>query len=216
MRLDPYFVFGNNQTGDEDNIDLWALLAIRDLDGVQDDIIFELTNSGLVNDPTTFTSTKQLGDDPIATENAQVFDANGDVIDPQDHDFVTVLGNQCAEDSGGPGVFGRLNYIDCNDPDQADQDRIDVLFDNNIGNNVAEFIGIIPEFNAILDDLIALGYDTISIDEHWFQQTNGFEDTFIVGALPIEPPTDIAEPMTLSLLGLGLFGVAASRRRTVL
>ncbi len=66
---DPVFVFDNNQVGEDANasIRLWGLLALRDLQGLMPDLVFEFTNNGVVA-PDAFASTKVLGDDPLSNE----------------------------------------------------------------------------------------------------------------------------------------------------
>ena len=115
-------------------------------------------------------------------------------------DFVVVDGIACFD--------AAFQIVECGSTNES------VRFSNNLGNNLAEFIGFLPELTAA--DLIAYrdyGYTTLSVDERYFGNTNGFEDTFIVTNASI---AKVPEPSTVLLLGLGLalFGYSVSRRKT--
>lgn len=175
LTWDPYFVFANNQvgSGDGQDLSLWAMVSALDIEGVQADINWEFTN-GDYTAPGVNT-TKNFGNDPTLPD-----------------DYVVVDGDFC--------LNAALIEIDC----VADAANVYLYFNNNIGNNVSEFIGFIPELTYnYLQLLLALGYDVLSVDARYFDNTDGFDDIFIVLGSP-EPGRSLPEPSSLALLGLGL------------
>lgn len=214
---DPVFVFDNNQVGNtrEPDIKLWGLLAVRDLinpDLANKDLVFEFrgcdadtagvgsasdpvgcdaqvptvldpnNNSTNPSTPATFATTKALGDDPLVDQ------------------YAAVQRQFCVNEA----TFNEVVCPNGNPPGIA-------KFNQNLGTNEAEFFGFLPELTGQnLKNLLALGYDTLSIDLRFFDQTNGFEDLFIL-AMGRENTTP--EPGSLALIGLAGLGFAAVQRR---
>jgi len=227
---DPVFVFDNNQKGltDLPDLKLWGLVALREIDGLDgagnilqsalDDVVFEFrgcdadttgaapgplnpsdplgcdvqsptvldpnnnsTNS-LGFDPSTYDGGKSLGDDPLLDQYAAV---------QRQFCVDTATFNEVACPNGNPPGIAK--------------------FDQNLGTGEAEFFGFLPGLTGSrLSQLLADGYDTLSIDLRFFDQTNGFEDLFIIA---MGSRNTIPEPGSLALLGLGGLGFAAVQRR---
>lgn len=100
------------------------------------------------------------------------------------------------------GVF--LGFGTCGDLGLANCDTIN----QNLGANEVAF----SVFNQQLSDLIndpTSGVFFMNVDFVTTGQSNGFEQLFITAA----SITDVPEPAMLSLFGLGLLGIAATRRR---
>jgi hypothetical protein len=212
---DPVFVFDNNQVGrtTEPDLSLWGLLAVRDLFGDTNlaNEVFEFrgcdadagggvsdpvgcntqtptvlnpnNNSTNPSTPETFTTDKALGDSPLLDQ------------------YAAVQRQFCVEEA-------TFNEVVC---PSGNPDGI-VKFNQNLGTNQAEFFGFLPELTgARLKELLEMGFDTLSIDLRFFNQTNGFEDLFILAMG--QENTTIPEPGSLALLGMGAIGYAATRRR---
>ncbi len=212
---DPVFAFDNNQVGEDADasIKLWGVLALRDLQGQLPTLVFEFrgcnedtlggigepagsgggsdplgcapnsqvlepNNNETVVDPTTFTSDKALGDDPLLDE------------------YALVQGEYCVDTN--------FKEVLCNGSEA-------VRFNQNLGTNLAEFFGFLPELTgAKLQTRMNEGYDVLSMDLRFFDQSNGFEDLFI---LAMGETNTTPEPGSLALLGLGGLGFAAVQRR---
>ncbi len=217
---DPVFVFDNNQKGNTNlpDLKLWGLLAVRDLFGGTglDDVVFEFrgcdadtagpdsdsdplgcdgqdptvlnpnNNSTSPSDPSTFLTDKVFGDP--------------DFDDPLLDQYAAVQRQFCVNTS----TFDEVACPNGNPPGIA-------KFDQNLGTGEAEFFGFLPGLTGSrLEQLLADGYDTLSIDLRFFDQTNGFEDLFIIA---MGSRNSIPEPGSLALLGLGGLGFAAVQRR---
>jgi hypothetical protein len=217
---DPVFVFDNNQLGNTSrpDIKLWGLLAVRDLfDATGNpqvsplaDLVFEFrgcdadavpggasdpfgcdaqtptvldpnNNSTNPSTPSTFITAKSLGDDPLLDQYAAV----------QRQFCVDAAFNEVVCPSGNPPGIAK--------------------FDQNLGTGDAEFFGFLPDLTgSALQALLAKGYDTLSVDMRFFDQTDGFEDLFI---LAMGSRNTTPEPGSLALLGGAGVGFAALRRR---
>jgi hypothetical protein len=101
------------------------------------------------------------------------------------------------------GVF--LGFGTCVELSLSNCDTIN----QNLGANEVAFAA----FNQLLSDLINndLNVAFMNIDFVTSGQSNGFEQLFITAA---DIPTLVPEPTALSLFGLGLLGLAVTRRRS--
>ncbi|MCB1909876.1 MAG: PEP-CTERM sorting domain-containing protein [Rhodocyclaceae bacterium] len=237
------FFFNNNQlnqTQAQQSLAAWGQLWITDAAGnvVDPDGVggpetgyFEFTNNNSpyalvseggggvpLGDPTGYTSTGRTA--PTATTLA-----DGTVLT----DYVLSGGELCA-DAG-------LNFVDCDDPS-----AVIGPVNHNLGANNAAYAIVFPELNALLDALIAnaaldLTQYTLHIDlrmgcdptlfgvdpdalicdgeladgSGWGKNlNNGYEQVFIGTAARVQ---QVPEPAVLTLLGIGMLGLAASRRQ---
>jgi len=212
---DPVFVFDNNQVGEDTDasIKLWGVIALRDIDGL-DGLGNQLQNP-LANLVFEFRGCNDNGfptGDPggCAPNSPKVLDPsnNETVVDPTLFTSNNALGDDPLVDEYAL-VQGEY-CVDANFAEVACDGNQEVEFDQNLGTGNAEFFGFLPELTgARLKQLLAMGYDVISMDLRFFDQSNGFEDLFIMAMRP----ESIPEPGSLALLGLGGLGFAAFQRR---
>ncbi len=223
---DPVFVFDNNQKGETDlpDLKLWGLLAVRDLFDTKvgnPDLVFEFR--GCDADTGAVDAQNKPVSDPVGCRDQQpsVLNPNNNstATKPGDFDTDKVFG---VDGSDNPlidqyAAVQRQFCVDTNDnfnevPCPTGNKTGIAKFDQNLGTGEAEFFGYLPELTgANLKKLLSDGYDTLSIDLRFFDQTNGFEDLFIL-AMGRENTT-IPEPGSLALLGMAAIGFAATRRR---
>lgn len=213
---DPVFVFDNNQVGEDTDasIKLWGVIALRDIDGLDglgnalqnplNNLVFEFRgcndNGFPTGDPNGCAPNSPKVLDP--SNNETVVDPTTFVTDkalggdPLVDEYALVQGEYCVDTA--------FNEVAC-DGGQA------VEFDQNLGTGSAEFFGFLPDLmDGRLQQLLLAGYDVLSMDLRFFDQSNGFEDLFIMA---MNPEVHVPEPGTLALLGLGGLGFAAVQRR---
>ena len=203
---DPVFVFDNNQQGSDPNesLKLWGLMALRDSTGTLPGLVFEFRGCDKDEGPD--------GDPAPCAGNTSVLepDNNETIVDPAVFSSDKVLGDDPLLDEyalvqGAYCVDATFNEVACDGSEL-------VRFDQNLGDGRAEFFAFLPELTGSkLQDYLDKGYDLLSMDMRFFDQTDGFEDLFILAMGTVN--TTIPEPGSLALLGLGGLGFAAVQRR---
>ncbi|MES2565047.1 MAG: PEP-CTERM sorting domain-containing protein, partial [Pseudomonadota bacterium] len=197
VRYDPLIFFDNNQTGvtDGQNILASALVCVQDAQNVLVDRCFQLVDqNGIAN--------------PLPNGPVDLFDTSLNYGDPLTTNPVVANGTLCVSTT-------TKEVIAFNVASAAACPAGTVFINNNLGTNKTEFITTIPELNAQLEAFLALGYDLVSFQFLFQNQTNGFEDVFILLGAP-RTTTQVPEPGTVLLLGLAAlagFGVTRYRRK---
>jgi hypothetical protein len=214
VRRDLLIFFDNNQVGttEPQNILVSALVCVSksaetSLGDHSSDICFELVDQNGTNtqanfpgsfaenvDPSAFNTVLNYGD-PLASDITDTtYPFGGPVL---------ANGTICVRNVA-PFDAVAFNVQQC--PAGS------TLINNNLGTNVVEFIGGIPELNANLELYLSQGYDLLSAQILFLNQNDGFEDIFLLAG-PGGPPVDTPEPGTLLLLGLGALGLGLAVRR---
>lgn len=198
-----------------DSADTWDITL--------ESLINFLTVDGILNDPRFIFANNQVGagtgqdlslwalisitGDGLAPIN---FEFTNSLVDPLTFVTSKSLGDDPTLPDDFVQVFGEYCFDNLFQPQPCDGTEF-VYFNNNLGNNLAEFIGFIPELSGQdLLNLMNAGYTTLSIDERYFDNTNGFDDTFMVAGLAT---TTVPAPAPLALMGLGLLLLGYSSRR---
>lgn len=204
------FNFNNPQNATA-SLPIWALIAIRDLEGILDTVYFETQALDLDN----------IFADPSLYQSNKTFDGTA-VTTPSSGDFAQTIGAICVIDA--TNSYPSPDGSSCPANMGGGQ-----LVTTNQSSSKINFINYIPSLD--LRYLQNLGYDTMSV-QAWmgcFNPTNGspaLGDNGSVGpcdtggygdvvlmAGAVLPDNDVPEPGTLALFGLGLLGAAAARRR---
>jgi hypothetical protein len=138
--------------------------------------------------------------DPTQSVAQSISPGNSDILpnDPLHDEWAYIHGQICASPAGAVVNFGAC----------AKGDKVDSTVNQNLGANDAAF-GL---FSQTLQDALDSGlYDVMSVDFRMAALTNGYEQLLIFGSNRI--PTDVPEPLTITIFGAGLAGVALWRRR---
>ncbi|WP_421864549.1 PEP-CTERM sorting domain-containing protein [Motiliproteus sp.] len=201
-------------------MDFWSLITIRDTDGGLSDINYEILQNNPPGSTTTtydqFTTSKTFNSMPAST------------------DFGTVNGVTCIdEDNSEPIAILPIPGGQC-------PAGYETAVDNAQSTSDTEIFAFLPELNAMLENYLLAGYDTLSArvllgcfggtpqgsfnpglgylsDESTGGTTDncgsgGFADIFLLaGDLRDEPP-GVPEPPMLLMFGLAL-GTLLLRRR---
>lgn len=192
------------------SLDYWGLITVRDVDGSQKDINFEITRfTG--QSYSQFTSGKSFASQPASTDFSTV---SGTICIYQNTTFTNPAGKcPTATSSTGPLVQE---------------------IDNSQATNSTEFLAFMPELNDNLESYIGQGYDTISVRllfgcfggtdrkngqgylSDSGQTTNcdggGFGDVYLMAGAVMD--NRVPEPSSVALVAIGLMAAGLRRRRT--
>jgi hypothetical protein len=140
---------------------------------------------------------------PNAQSFAQISGVNDFLPNPTDQ-WAYIHGAICVTDTGEVLGFGTCAEV-------ADQ-GIDTTGGNTVNQNLGAGSAAFALFSQGAQDALDSGlYDIMSVDLRMAAVDNGFEQLFILPTQGITIQTP--EPLTISLLGAGLAGAVALRRR---
>jgi len=138
--------------------------------------------------------------DPTQSVSQSISPGYSDILpaDPLHDEWAYIHGQICVSPAGGVVNFGAC----------AKNDHVNSTVNQNLGANDAAF-GL---YSATLQSALNSGlYDVMSIDFRMAALTNGYEQLLIFAGNRV--PTDVPEPLTITVFGAGLAGVALWRRR---
>jgi len=131
---------------------------------------------------------------------SQSIDPNAAILpaDPLHDEWAYIHGQICVSPAGAVVNFGAC----------AKNDHTNTTVNQNLGANDAAF-GL---YSNALQTALDLGwYDVMSVDFRMAALTDGYEQLLIFASNRI--PTDVPEPLTITIFGAGLAGAALWRRR---
>jgi hypothetical protein len=241
---DMVVYFNHNQTNSGTTIDqdlfVWAQIAVADTTGVLPTLYFYLTsvpnNSGIQNfgqpggDPSAYVGpqTPATCTYPSGTDAGCTFPHGGIGTGTGSGDasfMVRAIGQVCLNGPVGVGT-----PVPCSGPHVA-------VVNENLGANDVSNAVLFPQINAILDTPGFLGYNVIHADirlgcnpatittgdptsptapcPNGAEENNGYEQIFIgqLSRTPGPPGGGIPEPATLALVGVALLGGGFVRHR---
>jgi hypothetical protein len=143
---------------------------------------------------------------PACSNPNPPIDSLGCVFYPGTPQWSYVHGNVCVLDSLYPAQNPLLHYGSCTNADPAGAKTVS----QNLGANDAAFAAWNTALNTFLANP-ANASDTLQISWEMADENGSYEQLFILGSGATQ--ILIPEPLTLSLFGAGLLGVAFSFRR---
>ena len=197
------FFFNLNQTNSQTTTYLnspedalgWIQVTLRDTTGAHSAVSFWLDGdacNGVIGAPNSPNC------DP--TQSYPQNNVNNTILppDPNHDEWAYIHGQICVSPAGAVVSFGKC----------APSDHVDTTVDQNLGANDAAF-GLYS--NALQTALDSGFYDVMSVDFRMAALTDGYEQLLIFGSNSI--PTNVPEPLTITIFGAGLAGVTLWRRR---
>jgi len=197
------FFFNLNQTNSQTTTYLnspedalgWMQVTLRDSTGVNGSVSFWLDGdacNGVIGLPGS-TNCDPTQSYPQNNTNNTILP-----IDPLHDEWAYIHGQICSAPSGAVVSFGAC----------APGDHVNTTVNQNLGANDAAF----ALYSVALQTALNSGmYDVMSVDFRMAALTDGYEQLLIFASNSI--PTDVPEPLTITIFGAGLAGVALWRRR---
>jgi hypothetical protein len=197
------FFFNLNQTNSQTTTYLnspedalgWMQVTLRDSTGANGSVSFWLDGdacNGVLGAPNSPNC------DP--TQSYPQNNANNTILplDPNHDEWAYIHGQICASPAGAVVHYGAC----------APSDHVNSTVNQNLGANDAAFALYSNTLQTALNSGL---YDVLSVDFRMAALTNGYEQLLIFAGNDI--PTDVPEPVTITLFGVGLAGLGLMRRR---